>query len=377
MKDADEFYKPVIKENILVDGIAAETIAKDSRGKIIQKGFLTSLQSNFVTVINNLLQLFHLIQSKDSVDTLVILIDKNNTAKIYSKFPLSVQLRVKKDIKKDSLVTKEDIFDMNRIEFKDRIYEINIKEEDKIVFLFRIDWKFGLFFDFTKKMSIDDLKMELAYCYKKLFYYDLYAFIENQVYFKDLIRDGWFPFIQLVGNDFEKIMQYYKEGKKHNFQIDDLIEKFNEEKINSFTKYWWKKQIFKGKKEIIEAGIKAFLQNTKEGFITCLHTLYPQIEGIVGVGFFKEHGKKPSFNELMDYIKQKAETRFSTVSSVGFPNEFYEYLKRTVFENFNIATGKLDLSRHTTAHGYANSDDFNKAKALQSILILDQIYFYI
>jgi hypothetical protein len=96
----------------------------------------------------------------------------------------------------------------------------------------------------------------------------------------------------------------------------------------------------------------------------------------MGLEYFKEHGKKPQFKELMDYIKQKAETKFNAVSSLGFPNEFYEYLEKTVFKNFDIATGKLDLSRHTTAHGYANPDDFNKAKALQAILILDQIYFY-
>ena len=119
------------------------------------------------------------------------------------------------------------------------------------------------------------------------------------------------------------------------------------------------------------------MQNDKNGFITCLHTLYPQIEGIIGFDYFGNYGKKPSFRELIDYIKQKAESKFKNVSSTGFPGEFYEYLEKTVFENFDLSTGQMDLSRHTTSHGYANADDFDKAKALQAILILVQIYFYL
>ena len=377
MKNADDYYKPALKENVLVDGIAAESIAKDSKGAIIQKGFMTSLQIDFVTVANNLLKIFDSVQLKDSINSTLILINNDNTAKIYSNFPLSMQSRVKKDIKKGTLATKEDIFDICKLEFEDEIYKVDIKSDDKIIFLFRIDWKFGLFFDFSKKMDIDNLKKNLAYCYQKLYYYELYSFVENQAYFNDFVEDGWFPFIRLIGSHFEKIMQYYKEDKKNDFQIDDLINIYNRETIESFTKYWWKKKIFNDKKEILEAGINSFLKDDKDGFITCLHTLYPQIEGIVGLDYFTNQGKKPSFAKLNDYIKQKAKSKFNRISSTGFPNEFYDYLKKTVFENFDLSTGKLDLSRHTTSHGYANADDFNKAKALQAILILDQIYFYL
>jgi len=377
LKDADVFYKPEIRQNSLVDGIAAETITKEAGGKIIQKRFMTSLQPNFITIANNLLQLFYINQSKDSINKLLILIRKDNTAKIYSKFPISMLFRAKRDIKKGTHVTNEDVFDIAKLEFRDSIYEINIEKDDKILFLFRIDWKFGLFFDFTKKLDLENLKEELAYYYKRLFYYDLYAFIETEKYFDDLTTDGWFPFIRLIGNNFDKIIVYYKEEKKHNFQINKLINEFTREKIGSFSEYWWKKELFENKKKILEAGINSFLQNNEAGFIACIHTLYPQIEGIMGMDYFKSHGKKPSFQELKRHIKQQGVSKFNTISSLGFPKEFYKYLEKTVFKNFNIATGDLDLSRHTTSHGYANVNDFNKAKALQAILILDQIYFYL
>ncbi|MCK5743562.1 MAG: hypothetical protein KAH30_02385 [Caldisericia bacterium] len=372
MKNADEFYKPTIKE---VEGNFGIT-ATGASGELILKMFVTSLHPNFPIISKNILSYFNLSFFINSINTALIII-KNNTAKIYKIFPLSMQMMPKRDIKYGTIVMKEDIFDIAKLEFKDSIYEVNIEDGDRIIYLFRENWKFGLYFDFTKKLKLEKLKEELGYYYKRLFYYDTYLFVENESYFDKMITDGWFPFIRLFGKYFDTIMQYYKDGGKHDFLITGLLSIFTKEKIESFTKYWWDKELFNNKRELIKAGINAFLQNNKDGFITCIHTLYPQIEGIMGTDYKNAKGKKPSFKELMRYIKQKAETKFDTASSVGFPTEFYDYLKKTVFENFNLETGEIDLSRHTALHGYAKADGFTKAKALQAILILDQIYFYL
>lgn len=377
MKDADEIYKPEIKKDMIVDGIAGETVSSGSKIKVIQKGFISSFEKDFSLIANNIISFLYPSSLSKPIDKLLVIINKDNKAKIYSDFPLVALMRGKKDIKKDEMITEEDVADIDTIEFKDLNFEINIEKTDKIIFLFRIGWKFGLFFDFTKTLDLERLKKEPGYYYKRLFYYDLYSFLEDSTYFDKLISDGWFPFIRLIGKNFDKVMQYYKEDKKHDFQIDELISQYTKEKIESFTQYWWRKELFKNNKEIIEAGINSFLQNNKDGFITCLHTLYPQIEGIMGLDYFNAYNRKPSHKELLEYIKQKAEVRFNTLSSTGFPSEFYEYLKKTVFENFDLSSGKINLSRHTTSHGYANADDFNKAKAIQAILILDQIYFYL
>jgi len=374
MKDADKVYKPEIKQKVLVDGVAVESADKGAKIKFIKKGFITSLQDDFKFTADQFISLFS--PSNPKINELLVLIKNDNSAKIYSKFPLSARMRAKGDVKKGASLTREDIFDISTLEFRDSIYEIDIENDDKVIYLFRIGWEFGLFFDLTKKLKLSDLQEEIGHCYQRLFYRDLYSFIENKNYFTSLLADGWFPFIRLIGKNFDKIIRHYKEGKKHNFQIDDVMSTYTKEKIESFTKYWWRKKIFKDKKKILEAGISAFLQNDESGFINCINTLYPQIEGIMGLDYFKAHNKERfSHKELVTYIKQKATTKFNTLST-GFPSEFYEYLN-LIFKDFDLKTGKLDLSRHTTSHGHARPDDFTKAKALQAILILDQIYFYL
>jgi hypothetical protein len=63
---------------------------------------------------------------------------------------------------------------------------------------------------------------------------------------------------------------------------------------------------------------------------------------------------------------------------LGFPTIIYDYLNITIFNNFNpLLNGKIDLSRHSTSHGVANAEDYTKIKALQAILTLDQLYFYL
>ena len=376
MRDADEFYKPEIKPNVQIDGVALESASSGSKINVIQTGFVTSIQDDLPINFDTLLGPFYP-KTLGSLNKALIIIKKEKTAKVYHNFPLALSANTRRDVVKGEDITEEDIFDIGKLEFRDNDYEVNIEKTDKIIFLFRIKWAFGLYFDFSGNIDVQKLKEDLGYQYKRLFYSELYHFIENKNYFETSIKDGWFPFIRLIGNSFNKVMTYYKEGKKHGFHIDGLIQIFTKEKIESFTKYWWKKSIFNDKKKVLEAGINSFLRNDDEGFINCISTLYPQIEGIMGSDYFKVHGSKPLFSELKNYIKQKGESKYNTLSSVAFPSEFYAYLDKTVFENFDLTTGNVDLSRHTVSHGYANANDFNKAKALQAILILDQIYFYL
>ena len=82
--------------------------------------------------------------------------------------------------------------------------------------------------------------------------------------------------------------------------------------------------------------------------------------------------------ELIDHLADKAEQRTGGDGrSLLLPREFLEYLKASVFTNFNLETGVVDLSRHSAAHGVAMGEDYTQVRALQTLLSLDQIYFYL
>ncbi|VVB79967.1 Uncharacterised protein [uncultured archaeon] len=377
LKDADEFYKPLIKEDVKIDGIAAETVESGKVGKMLQRAFITSDSDDF-RYITNLVKFFVGPQDLNSMNNLLVIIKKDNKAKIYTKFPLILEVRARQVIKKGTAVTKTNLVDIGAIGFFDSVYGVSIEEGDKILWLFRVGWRFGSYFDFTGKMIPSETFKQMGENYRRLLYCDLYNFLHDKTNFNMLLLDGWFPFVQILDERFDKLIEYYSQDQKYSLYLNQLIEEFTKEKIGSFVKYWWQNPVFNAKKEIIEAGIAAFLENTKYGDICCVKTLLTEIEGIVRYSSFNEDGKDPSKqNQVKDYVVKKGLEKFSSIDSLGFPKEFYEYLTQVVFSSFNIKENEIPTSRHSVAHGIAKSENYNRARALQAILILDQIYFFL
>ena len=191
-----------------------------------------------------------------------------------------------------------------------------------------------------------------------------------------MFADGWFPFIQLLGGDFEDLAKHYEHKSNLSSGLPLFLGRFDGKRIYSFANRWWNNPVFAGKRKILEAGIEAYLLATESGYINCLKTLYSEIEGIIRLKYMEEEGSAPSFGDLIEYVKEKAEGKFGTRGSLGFPGVFYRYLKEAVFQSFDIATGQVDLSRHSVSHGVADRTKYTRSKAIQAILILDQMYFY-
>ena len=155
--------------------------------------------------------------------------------------------------------------------------------------------------------------------------------------------------------------------------------RFDKARIEKITNKWWGKQIIGDKKEILQAGINAFLRGDNEGNINCIKTLLPEVEGIIRLQYFSDtgKGKKVSVPKLLTHLAEKGKTKAGSDYSLFLPLAFLNYLKDVVFSDFNLEIGQLDLSRHSSSHGVAKAEAYTRIKALQMILVLDQIYFYI
>ncbi len=96
----------------------------------------------------------------------------------------------------------------------------------------------------------------------------------------------------------------------------------------------------------------------------------------VSRGNFKKKAILKALNGA-SFALEKGKIKTGSEFSLFFPRAFFEYLKESVFPNFDLEQGDISLSRHTSSHGIAKAEDYTKVRALQMILILDQIYFYI
>jgi len=305
----------------------------------------------------------------------LILIHNDLSADLYiNDFPVAIEVMAKRDMKMREAVTQGDIADIRRLRF----LNIKIVETDKVIYCFKVAWKFGLFFDLGRELDIDAMELDLGTSYRNLSFQYVYEVLENEMQFEEMLKDGWFPFIEIIGGEYRSLSEAYQNKFNFEERIDKIVSIFDKARIDKVTNKWWKKQIFQDKKILLQAGINAFLRGDDEGYISCIKNLLTEVEGIIRHQYLKDTCKGwVKWKELLSYLIEKGKEKSGSSESLFLPLHFFKYLNDVIFSDFDLETGKIDLSRHSSSHGVAKAEAYTKTKALQAILVLDQIYFYI
>jgi len=361
-------------------GFVVEVAEKDQMVKVQTRASLISDNPLFYTYMDQITGIFlnKIRVSANSVYQFLVIIHKDLTADLYvNDISVEILMMAKRNLKKGEIVTTGDIADISKMAF----IGLSLNDTDKVIYCFKVGWKFGLFFDLDRQNSldIDTLQKELGALYRYLSFQSAYDTLESKPQFDQLLKDGWFPFIEIIGFEFKEISDAYRKLPDPQAKIKEVISKFDKERIERITSKWWTKKIFLAKKTLIETGINSYLRHDAEGFMACIKTLLTEIEGILWLYYFEETGKGKDVksNELITYIVEKGTLKSGSDLSLFFPRAFFAYLKESIFSKFDLETGDPSLSRHTSSHGVAKAEDYTVSRALQMILILDQIYFYL
>lgn len=320
------------------------------------------------------------------IHAFLILVHSDSSADFYiNNFRVEVTAMPKRNLenfKLGTLIKHSDIADICELNFPD----INIRDSDSVVCCLKVGWKFLLYFNSCgchgQKLDIASMFAVLGDLYRYLSFQEVYDTLESETHFKEMMDDGWFPFAEILGKDYEGLADAYKDGKPaSNHEVKILFDNFDESRIKGMTDKWWKKSLFQKKRGILQAGIDAFLQGTEGGYINCIKNLYMEIEGIMRVLYFEENEEGTrSTQKLLDHLKAVAKGAVDAENSLLFPQYFLEYLTGSIFKEFDLANSAgstIELSRHSASHGVAEVDVYTPARALQALLTLDQIYFYL
>lgn len=327
--------------------------------------------------------------SIDSVYKFLVIIHQDLSADLYvNDFPVIVEIKAKRSIEQGEVVMLGDIADIQKVTFP----QVTIVDTDKVIYCFKIGWRFGLFFDLTpriqpphvkhsihaQKLDVKKMEFSIGDLHRYLSFYHVYKTLESGDQFEEMVKDGWFPFIEILADEYRSLRDTYQNKFNFEERIGAIVDKINAERIAGITKKWWKNKIYEEKKQLIEAGINAYLQNTPDGFVNCIKNLLTEIEGILRKLYLAEkaRGDRVTQGDLISYIIQKAKAKTASDHSLFFPLQFLKYLQDVIFADFDLEAGSITLSRHSSSHGVATPQQYTKSRALQLILILDQIYFY-
>lgn len=367
------------------NGKGKETIA------VLARASLTSDEPDFYQYSEHISNIF--LSKKqiqiDGVYQFLVLIHSDLSADLYvNDFPVSMEIKAKRDLGAGETVMLDDVADIRKVKFT----EIEVKDTDKIIYCFKIGWRFGLFFDLSsrvqppdapepipvEKLDIEKTELALGELRRYLTFYHIYKVLESETQFSEMMKDGWFPFVEILSGEYKNLSRAYQDKFDFENKVKTIVDSFGEDRIKKITNKWWKNKIFSDKRALIEAGINAYLQNDQDGFVNCIKNLSTEVEGILRKVYHSETGKGDGVKspDLINHIVEKGKISSGSDYSLLLPLPFLEYLQNVVFANFNVESGKVDMSRNASSHGVAEIQQYTKDRALQLILILDQIYFY-
>ncbi|NQW17051.1 MAG: hypothetical protein HQ478_06140 [Chloroflexi bacterium] len=326
----------------------------------------------------------------DDINQFLVLIHEDESADIYiDEVFVSATIITTGAIEVGGEVMLSDIADVSRLTFPDLL----ISSTDSIVYCFRVRWRFGLFFDLSpsikvgsgtdsesnmNQLDIDGMEVKLGDLWRFLQFYQLYKGVQAKPQFEVMMRNGWFPFVQLLPDQYSSLNDAYLSEFQIEEKVASIVESFTTERMKQITDRWWDNTYFASKRALIEAGLAAYLQKDEYGYVNSIKNLATEIEGLLRSVYLADTGRgnRVKQGDLINHIVDKVKVRGISEDSLLFQGKFLDYLKNVIFADFDVESGVVRLSRHSSSHGVADVEQYTQVKALQLILVLDQIFFY-
>lgn len=373
--------EPIKLTDVKIGGFATSNARPGETVSVLTRAALTSDQPEFYTYVKGFLG--HLVEraralgielAPDHWCGFFIVVHEDHTAELYPNgVATTAKMRVKRNVTAGEKVFLSDIADITHV----GPMGITIAPTDKVAWVLKVDWKFALVFDLGDEREInqEDVEHAVAHLYRLLRFQNIYETFDDSAFFTRLVRAGWFPFVELIGGDFEALLKAFR----HDFDIEAkeraLVEKFDGTRVDRMADRWWRNDHFASRRKVLESALDAFKRGDSIG---CIKTALTEIEGILRDARIAAMGSSAKIGELLDFAIEQGVTKSEDEASLLFPRQFLSYLRDYTYEHFDpLGESAINATRHAVGHGAAPADAYTQKAALQVLLTLDQIAFYL
>ncbi len=195
------------------------------------------------------------ILSVDAIVDLMLVIHQDGTGELHlDGAGRAIEILTKRSVQAGEVVYGGDIGDIRRMKY----HAVTLNPSDKIVACFKVGWKFGMFFDLSGELDIDRMERDLATLYKRLRYQAMYEALADEATVERMTKAGWFPFIEVIGGDFDPLIKAYREEFDIDNKEKELVARFTFERIDRIAERWWRNPALTKHKTVLQAGLDAF-----------------------------------------------------------------------------------------------------------------------
>lgn len=372
--------EPVLLKGFKVDGISGNPARVGEQVQLWTRFTLTSDDKHFHRIAGNLVSVLDHCASQNGkpcefrrANSVLIITNRKNQARLWvDSAPIIANILVKRSVQAGEPVFERDIGDIVGLDFP----SINVGKNDKLIFLFREGWRFALFCDFNHERKFDRPRMVrmLGNLLRNMRYREIYSAIEDRGLLDALISVGWFPFVEIIGAEVKPLLSNIEAGFDLDHFESALIQSFDVTRMEQMIQRWMTKPHYASKEKILRSAVNNYLNGDA---IASIKTSVTEIEGILAEAYQTKHGRSAKWNKLVDFAVESASKRTPGENTLMFPEAFGEYLRKHTFASFdpNASVGTAGM-RNAVGHGKAEAQSYTSARALQSLLTLDQLSFY-
>ena len=185
-----------------------------------------------------------------------------------------------------------------------KIPGLALQPNDGAIICFKVGWKFALFFDIgpDRSVDLDAMERSLGALYRYLSFEEVYAALGDPALVERLTRSGWFPFVEILGGEFEKLLKAHQLDFNVAGEEELLLKAFDAARIDTIAGRWWHHPRLTGHRAILEPALKAFKNGEP---VASLKIILTEIEGIIQAAHIAEIGEGASINKLLKYAIEK------------------------------------------------------------------------
>lgn len=301
-----------------------------------------------------------------------IVIDPDFTATLYFDcLDVTLEMAAKRAVEKGEVVFSNDIGDI----YRGAIRYPKIGPDQHFIICLRHEWKFLLIFDLTpeKPHALEALENSIGFGMRRLMFETLYEAVADERLLTAMIAKGWFPFNELIGAEFDDLQRAIANDFNLEAIEAGLVEKFDFGRTSRLLERWWSNPQYGARRDLLSEGVALFLEGRH---ISSIKTLLTEIEGILRERHVPRSPGRQSIDKVLAVAFDEV-LKFAGPDTIYFPNQFIEYLRTSVFGPFDPDQPATFATRNTVGHGHAIGEAYTAVRALQAILVLDQINRYL
>jgi len=372
--------EPILVRDVQLSGVAAEAAQAGEAVKLWVRLGLTSDDPGFHVIADSVCGgLQHLANQAGklidlrSVNMLVLVVRPDNSGELWADTAAwNVRVLLKRSVEAGAAIFERDIGDVTGMWFP----LLNITEEDRLVVLFREGWAFGLFFHLNteRDLNLERTQQELGRLYRTLRYRHLYDAVANAQVFDRIVGAGWFPFVEILGEEFQELASHCSAGFPLEGLETKLVDSFDQARLDHLLARWSANPRLRAQMPLFEASVRQFKARDP---ISAIKIGITEIEGVLRAAYPPTPGTRPNIRDFLKDAVDSAIRKSGAPDTLLLPEAFSLYLKDYTFAQFDPSqgTGKAK-SRHAVSHGAAAAESYTMARALQILLTIDQLAFY-